>query len=243
MKKRLTYICRMAVVASAACCILLMSGCGGESENVPAEESIAEVEDSHKPADYRMPARMDSLRPKLHSHYAAVFNDSNYLQLAHAVYRGIKPIDRTGDIFRSPRPIVRIRDTRSYRLDSLTHSVPFLVPEAAALLDDIGTAFRDTLKARSLAPVRLKLTSLLRTRSSVKSLRRVNRNAVEYSTHQYGTTFDISYAGFYLDSNGAQVSSPDYTKALAEVLYDLRAADRCMVKYERKSPCFHITVI
>ena len=171
-----------------------------------------------------------------------VFNDSNYLHLAHAEYMGISPIDNPADVFASKRPVVKITDSKTYVLDSLTHSVPFLVPEARTLLNDIGEAFNDTLARRGLPQLRLKVTSLLRTRSSVKSLRRVNRNATERSTHQYGTTFDISYNKF-INGNGTPVYDPRYRLALAEAIYDLRAKGRCMVKYEVKSPCFHITVI
>lgn len=189
-----------------------------------------------------MPRRMDSLRPRLESNLRVIFNDSNHLQLAHAKHMGIRPISRPGDVFASTRPVVRVCDTETYHIDSLRHSVPYLVPEAAQLLDDIARAFNDTLQRRNLPPLRLKVTSLLRTLSSVKKLRRVNRNATEYSTHQYGTTFDISYARYY-DQSGTEVYDRRYRLALAEAVYDLRAADRCMVKYEVKSPCLHITVI
>ena len=39
-----------------------------------------------------------------------------------------------------------------------------------------------------------------------------------------------------------QEVDPDMLKmVLAEVLYDLRKAERCYVKYELKQGCFHIT--
>lgn len=232
--------------ALAAFSVAVLTGCGGErwwgEEKIPegtAEESPAE---RALPPDYRMPVPMDSLRPRLERKMREVFNDSNYLQLAHARHMGIRPIARPADVFASDRPVVRIYDTEHYRLDTLKHSVPFLVPEAATLLNDLARAFNDTLSRRGLPPLRLKVTSLLRTQSSVKKLRRVNRNATEFSTHQYATTFDVSYLRFY-DHRGNEVYDPRYRLALAEAVYDLRAANRCMVKYEVKSPCFHITVI
>lgn len=231
--------------ALAALCAAALWGCGGgrwwgdESMPQAAEEAATERPRS---SDCRMPAPMDSLRPRLERRMREIFNDSNYLQLAHARHMGIRPIARPADVFASDRPVVRVRDTDTYRLDTLRHSVPFLVPEAARLLDDLARAFNDTLSRRGLPPLRLKVTSLLRTQSSVKKLRRVNRNATEFSTHQYATTFDVSYLRFY-DRRGTEVYDPRYRLALAEAVYDLRAADRCMVKYEVKSPCFHITVI
>lgn len=239
-----TYL-HKGVLSFLAGLTLICASCGNESNNDATDKSIVseQQESRAKSADYRMPTNMDSLRSMLMQRLPQVFNDSNYLQLAHAEYMGIIPIERVEDVFRSSRPVVKISDTDSYKLDSLTHSVPFLVPEASQLLTDIGTAFRDSIKRRHLPLARLKVTSLLRTKASVKSLRRVNKNATEKSTHQYATTFDIGYSGYYLDSNGAQVNDPRYKTALAEVLYDLRSANRCMVKYEKKSPCFHITVI
>lgn len=227
--------CLLAATASLAGC---------DSVRTDPEKAAEEIAGyrGEKGPDYAMPVPMDSLRPNLERKLRLVFNDSNYLQLAHARYMGIIPIEKPADIFRSRRPVVKIVDTETYKLDSLTHSVPFLVPEAAGLLADIGRAFNDTLHRRQLPPLRMKVTSLLRTKASVKRLRRVNRNATEQSTHQYATTFDISYRCFFT-SDGTEVYDPRYRLALAEAIYDLRADNRCMVKYEVKSPCFHITVI
>ena len=230
------------MAAGCGALLMLCASCNfGDSES--GNKVVQQLDDRVKSPDYRMPPTMDSLRHILPQRMPQIFNDSNYLQLAHAEYMGIIPIETAADIFRSSRPVVKITDSKLYKIDELTHSVPFLVPEAKNLLDDIGTAFRDTLKRRDLPPARLKITSLLRTKASVKSLRRVNRNATEKSTHQYGTTFDIGYSGFYLDSNGQLIGDHAYKVALGEAIYDLRAANRCMVKYEIKSPCFHITVI
>ena len=128
-------------------------------------------------------------------------------------------------------------------MDSLTHSYPYLVPEAAELLADIGRAFRDSLDARGGGDYRIKVTSMLRTPATVRSLRRVNRNATEESTHQYGTTFDISYSKFICDNPAAtRRTFEDLKNLLGEILYDLRASGRCYVKYEYRQSCFHITV-
>lgn len=226
-----------AFVATAFC-----TACADHGSDSSADHGQTPDSQRAKPAGYVMPARMDSLRPQLERNLKTVFNDSNHLQLPHAMYMGIEPIENVNGAYRTSRPIVKIVDTEKYQLDSLTHSVPYLVPEAANLLSDISQAFADTLAKRHLPPVKPKVTSLLRTKASVKRLRRVNRNATQHSTHQYATTFDISYRGFYTPA-GTEVYDPRYRLALAEAIYDLRAADRCMVKYEIKSPCFHITVI
>lgn len=170
-----------------------------------------------------------------------IFNDSNKYQYAAAERIGIDPISGVQDAYFTRRPLVRIESCQYYELDSLTHSMPFLVPEAARLLADIGKNFNDSLRHRGASSHKIRVTSLLRSAYAVKRLRRVNRNATDSSTHQFGTTFDISYARFHCLDENKRVSDEDLKNLLAEVLLDLRREKRCLVKFERKSPCFHIT--
>lgn len=171
-----------------------------------------------------------------------VFNDSNYIHLADAERIGIEPISSPAQAWQVKRPICRIRSCASYVVDNLTHSYPYLVPEAATLLEEIGSRFNDSLAARGGGSYRIKVTSLLRTSSTIKQLRRRNRNAVSASAHQYGTTFDISYVNFICDrSTSANRTQQDLKNLLGEILSDLRREQRCHVKYERKQGCFHIT--
>jgi len=171
------------------------------------------------------------------------FNDSNHVQLEAARAIGFTPVQTDGDIWRIERPVVHIRSCRDYYVDDLSHSYPYLVPEAARLLSDIGRAFRDTLAARGGGDYRIKVTSLLRTPATVRSLRRVNGNATGESTHTFGTTFDISYSKFICDNPAAtRRTFEDLKNLLGEILHGLRADGRCYVKYEYRQSCFHITV-
>lgn len=170
-----------------------------------------------------------------------IFNDSNRYQYAAGERIGIAPITGIADAYYTRRPLVRIESGRWYDLDTLTHSMPYLVPEAASLLETIGRNFADSLRRLGAEGHKFRVTSVLRTSHSVKRLRRVNRNATDSSTHQLGTTFDISYAHFNHDGKSPQISDEQLKYVLAEVLLDLRRQNRCMVKFERKSPCFHIT--
>ena len=85
---------------------------------------------------------------------------------------------------------------RFYVVDSLTHSIPYLVPCASALLDTIGSNFLDSLTAKGLNPNQVIVTSVLRTENDVKRLRRRNRNASANSAHCFGATFDVSWKRF-----------------------------------------------
>ena len=164
-----------------------------------------------------------------------VFNDSNHVQLAVASEIGIKPIEKVSDIWKIDGPL------RGYLGRNLTHSLPYLVPEASDLLGEIGARFNDSLQVRGGGDYRIKVTSVLRTSAGISKLRRQNINAVKQSAHQYGTTFDISYAKFIDDSTKVKRSQEDLKNLLAEILKELSSEGRCFVKYERKQGCFHIT--
>lgn len=170
-----------------------------------------------------------------------VFNDSNKYQYAAAERLGLKPLTSVGASYFTSRPVVHVVSNSYYTIDSLTHSFPYLVPEAELLLRDIGRGFIDSLASRGADSYRIMVTSLLRTPQTVKRLRRVNRNAVDSSTHQFGTTFDISFTRFDNTDPSRTINNEDLKNLLAEVLLDMRNRNRCLVKYEHKGGCFHIT--
>ena len=126
-----------------------------------------------------------------------------------------------------------------YNIDPMRQSIPYLVPRAAELLNDIGRVFFDSLQIKGLPLNRFIVTSATRTREDVAKLRRHNRNATENSCHMYGTTFDISYTRYNPVSES--VGNDKLKWVLSEVLRDMRENGRCYVKYEVKQSCFHIT--
>lgn len=169
------------------------------------------------------------------------FNDKNDVQLYAAQAIGINPVESLSDAYKISKPIVKISSCDEYKLDSLTHSMPYLVPKAADLLKDIGRSFSDTVRARGGKDCRMIVTSVLRTDNTVNKLRRRNRNASETSCHVYGTTFDISWIRFHHMDSTYIMSTEDLKNILGEVLYKMRNDGRCYVKFERKQSCFHIT--
>lgn len=171
-----------------------------------------------------------------------VFNDSNYVHLDAVERIGISPVASAADAWHINRPLVHVASTQDYYIEDLNQSHPYLIPSAETLLSDIGRAFRDSLHARGGGDYRIRVTSLLRTTSSVNKLRRRNRNAIEQSAHLYGTTFDISYVKFVYDTPGTPTcTQEDLKNLLGEILYSLREQGRCYIKYERKQGCFHIS--
>lgn len=178
--------------------------------------------------------------------YKRSFGDLNDVQLKAAKAIGIRPIASREEAKHLSGRLEEIAPCEFYGMDSLTHSIPYLVPQASALLDTIGSNFLDSLECKGLNPNRVIVTSVTRTKEDVKRLRRTNGNASMNSCHFYGTTFDISWKRFEKvedpDGRPMQDVNADTLKlVLAEVLRDLRKADRCYVKYELKQGCFHIT--
>lgn len=170
------------------------------------------------------------------------FADMNPVQLEAAKRYGITPIDDRKFDFANCRQLTRIEDCEAYSIDNLTHSVPYLIPAAAALLKEIGEEFQASLKKEELTNCRIVVTSVLRTREDIHRLANVNVNASENSAHCYGTTFDLSYFRFqtcgWISWN---VYDDQFVEILADVLTEKRKEGLCYVRFETKQHCFHIT--
>ena len=195
------------------------------------QQYIDEGEINHN-TDHREPVRQ----------YDRLFNDLNDTQLAAAQKNGLStPI--SADQVDTDHRLVKIEPNRYYDIDKLTHSVPYLVPEAARLLEDMGKAFQDSLFNRGYnRNHRFTVTSVLRTEETVRQLRKTNVNSTENSCHCYGTTFDISYFTYSTPQVGKTASVDKMRQILYQVAYDMQRQDRCYVKYEKQQTCLHITV-
>ena len=175
--------------------------------------------------------------------YNRDFNDLNPVHLAEAQKIGIDPVPSREVAEHASRKMEEIQTNKYYEVEELTHSIPYLVPEAATLLEDIGRNFQDSLRNLNASIYKVKVTSVTRTVDDVKNLKKRNSNSSENSAHLYGTTFDVSWARFTkVDEKDTLNIDKDRLKmVLAMVLRDLKRADRCYVKHERKQGCFHIT--
>ena len=95
--------------------------------------------------------------------YAREFKDMNDVQLEVARKIGVPPVADRDEAEKLKSRLVKLEDTDTYVIDSLTHSIPYLIPSAKDLLDDIGRIFQDSLSAKGLNPYKLVVTSVLRT--------------------------------------------------------------------------------
>ncbi len=178
--------------------------------------------------------------------YKDCFPDVQDVQILAARRWGVCPVrDRQQAELRKSE-LVFVGSNPYYVIDKgMNSSIPYLVPRAALLLQDIGRNYLDSLAVKGIPLHRIIVTSVLRSEADVARLRRQNGNASEQSCHRFGTTFDICYNRYHTvepPGERRRVVRNDTLKfVLSEVLRDLRSDGRCYVKYEVKQGCFHIT--
>ncbi|ASS48335.1 MAG: hypothetical protein A3D31_08775 [Candidatus Fluviicola riflensis] len=177
-----------------------------------------------------------------HETHAWQMVDSVEQYWAHSCDHGIAPLKFVRDIQPAidSGKLVPIIPNELYQVDTMRYSFPFAIPETRALIDTIATRFQHKLTNTKLAGVRITVTSVLRTKSSVARLLRHNRNAIRNSAHLHGTTFDLSYATYDFE-RPIDAAEADYLKEiLAQTLFELRREKKCWVTYELFQTCFHI---
>lgn len=172
--------------------------------------------------------------------YKDAFPDGQDVQIVAAEKWGVRPVKNREDAEKRKKELVYAAASPYFHVDKLKSSIPYLVPRAAVLLQDIGQAFYDSLYVKGVPLNQLIVTSVMRSMDDVAKLQRHNQNATERSCHLFGTTFDICYNRYH---PVVQPVRDDTLKwVLSEVLRDMRKQERCYVKYEVKQGCFHITV-
>lgn len=178
--------------------------------------------------------------------FSKTFPDNNDVQLDVAEKHGVSPVKNRADAEQRKKELVYIGSNPYFHIDPLRSSIPYLIPRAANLLNDIGRAYYDSLQIKGIPLHQIIVTSVLRSHEDIKKLRWHNGNATDNSCHLYGTTFDVCYNRYKTisDPNGAKrraVRNDTLKWVLSEVLRDMREKKRCFVKYEVKQGCFHIT--
>lgn len=181
--------------------------------------------------------------------YSEAFPDGQDTQILAARKWGVKPVTNRNDAESRKAELVYVSSNPYFFVEPLYQSIPYLVPRASSLLQDIGRSFFDSLQIKGMNLHKIIITSVLRTKDDVTRLRRHNGNATENSCHMYGTTFDIAYNRYIkVEENDSAyskrrtVSDVRLKQILSEVLNDQRKNGKCYVKYEVKQGCFHITV-
>lgn len=204
---------------------------------------------------------------------ARAFNRfDNAAQLAAARRLGVpQPVtDEARERLLAEGRLVPLEDSEFWAVRDLEHSTALVTPDVVALLEDIGQRFHERLDALGLPPLRLEVTSVLRTADDQARLRRTNPNAARgVSTHQFGTTVDVAYSSFraplepvveldvdeapWLEPHlrrievlaaetGAARMSRELQAELGHILRQMQDEGRVMVTMEVRQPVYHMTV-
>lgn len=179
--------------------------------------------------------------------FGRAFPDQNDVQFIAAQKYGVNPVKNRNDAESRKKDLVYVGSNPYFFIDRLHSSIPYLIPRASILLQDIGKIFFDSLQIKGIPLHQIIVTSVMRSKDDVEKLRGHNSNATQNSCHLYGTTFDVCYNRYRTvqDPNGPEhrkVRNDTLKWVLSEVLNDMRLHNRCYVKYEVHQGCFHITV-
>lgn len=179
-------------------------------------------------------------------HFGNTFPDQQDVQILAANQYGVSPVQDRDEAEHSKGRLVYVGSNPFFYVDKLNNSIPYLVPRASVLLQDIGRTYYDSLQIKGIPLHKIIVTSILRTKDDVAKLRTRNGNATENSCHLYGTTFDVCYNRYKTVQTKKkprrQVRNDSLKWVLSEVLRDFRDRGRCYIKYEVHQGCFHITV-
>ena len=264
----------------SALCVLLLAGCGDDAAPPAGEAAAPAAPAGLARGVERLRVRLDSidalfqplplLRP---AEEAALRRFGNDAQLVAARRLGVAPDASAEDVEAHVRAgrLVRVADsTAQWVVRQLDHSSPYLTPDAAAHLRELGERFQSRLQRIGAPAYRLEVTSLLRSGDDQARLRRVNPNAAAgQSTHGYATTFDVAYSAFaapaepvtdaqtdgagwvehhlawtasLLAERVAARRSRELMAVLGGVLAEMQNEGKLMVTLERLQPVYHVTI-
>jgi hypothetical protein len=224
-----------------------------------ADELAREVSRTLEPLPLMAPGEEDALRRFL--------NDAH---VARARALGVRAANQTVvDSLVAAGRLVQLEDSTAHWIVRPGTSPAFVVPHVRALLEELSSRFQRRLADLDLPPYRLEVTSALRTSERQSDLRDSNANAAGVSSHEFGTTVDVSYAAYAppselpgdltasapeslaphlrrigalaLESASAR-KSRELSKILGDVLREAQSDGLVLVIYERQQTVFHLTV-
>ena len=221
-------------------------------DSVVMSKKASEAVDADNSTNIRFSSFFDKsgkpIKNRIYSvpNFGKAFPDQNDVQLPVAMKYGVQPVQNRDEAEKRKRELVFIGSNPYFYVDHLHNSIPYLVPRASVLLQEIGRTFFDSLQMKGVPLHKIIITSVMRTKDDVDKLRGHNGNATQNSCHLYGTTFDLCYNRYKTveDPDGPkrrQVRNDTLKWVLSEVLNDMRKQNRCFIKYEVHQGCFHIT--
>ena len=213
-----------------------------------------------RPLPVMTPAEEDALRRFLNTQH-----------VARARALGVRVVDRAAtDSLLAAGRLVQLQDSTHHWIVRAGTSPAYVVPHVRTLLEVLGGRFQERLSRMGLPAFRLEVTSALRTSQRQERLRRSNANAAAgMSSHEFGTTVDLSYAAFappadppgellrgvptefaphlerFVDLALESVSarkSRELGAIFSQVLREAQTEGLALVIYERQQTVYHLTV-
>jgi hypothetical protein len=211
------------------------------------------------PMPVMTPAEEDDLRRYL-----------NATHVARARALGVRVTDEDmRDSLLAEGRLIQLEDSTEHWIVRAGDSA-HVAPDLRALLEILGERFHAQLAELDLPPYRMEVTSALRTSRRQARLRRGNPNAAAgVSSHEFGTTVDLSYAAFappadrpdellaeapedlqgtleqLIDLSFESVSarkSRELGRVFSQVLNEAQDEGLALVIYERQQTVYHVTV-
>lgn len=262
----------------AAAVVVLAAACADEGSSLAAR-TVATAEQPAAPAApppapmtpadsararTRIAARGDSLRSAFRRgarlrarEVAELRQDGNAEQVATARALGQRaPGDAELAQLRRRGGLVALGDSTPYWvLRDMDYSVPYVTPDARAMLEALGRRFQARLSRLGLPPYRIKVTSALRTDATQADLRKTNSYAARTtSAHEFGTTVDVSHERFAVPAEAAgppgvamleelgKQNARVLQAELGRALLEMRGQGALRVMMENQQPVYHMTV-
>ncbi len=231
------------------------------TERIDAADRLARSAD-------RILSPLPVMTPGEESALRRFLNDSH---LARARQLGVRAEDEDAlDSLVSAGRLTELEDSTRYWIVRPGSSPAHGVPELRAVLEVVGARFQERLAEIGVPPYRMEITSAFRTAERQARLRRSNANAAAgVSSHEFGTTVDLSYAAFappaevpaeiidgvaddlrphirrIADLAFESVSarkSRELGRIFGQVLAEAQDKGIALVIYERQQTVFHLTV-
>ncbi len=262
----------------------LLASCGWvererqEAAEAARLETLAEVErvlaeavggaDEVADAADRILSPMPVMTPAEEARLRRYLNASH---VASAQRGGVRALNATAvEGFVGEGRLVALPDSTRFWIVREGTAPTWVVPQVLVLLETLGMRFQERLAALDLPAYRFEVTSALRTSERQAGLRGSNANAASgVSSHEFGTTIDLSYAAFAppletpdvlpaatpeslrpwlerivdrsLESVSAQ-KSRELGKIFGDVLAEAQDEGLALVIYERQQTVYHVTV-
>ena len=225
-----------------------------------ADEEADRADGILSPLPVTTPAQENALRRFL-----------NGPHVARARALGARVADRTArDSLVAAGRLVQLEDSTAHWIVRPGTSPAYVVSHVPVLLEYLGGQFHERLAEMGLPPYRIEVTSALRTTERQARLRGSNPNAAAgVSSHEFGTTVDLSYAAFAppaerpreilarvpaelephvgrivdlaLESVSAR-KSRELGAIFSQVLREAQSEGLVLVIYERQQTVYHLTV-